>query len=99
MHKINAIKVKRTHSPLNRCRKKKSFTKSSVFYDKIPRHSRTRKNIIQNIKALSISQTHTNFILNKETLDVISLKSGMKQIYPLTLYSVGSTSWSNKARE
>lgn len=69
-----------------------------MFYDKIPRHSRTRKNIVQNIKALYHKPT-TNFILNKEKLEAMSLKLGTNQTYPLPLYSVGSTSWSNKARE
>lgn len=51
MHKVNAIKVKK-HMVLSVDAEKKPLTKSSVFYDKIPRHSRTRKNIVQNIRAL-----------------------------------------------
>lgn len=75
--KLIQLKAKKTHGPLSGCRKK-PFTKSSMFYDKIPRHSRTRKNIVQNIKALYHKPT-TNFILNKEKLEAMSLKLGMNQ--------------------
>lgn len=57
MHKINAFKVKK-HMVFSIDAEKEPFTKSNVFYDKIPRHGRTRRNIVQNIKVLYISQTH-----------------------------------------
>lgn len=50
----------------------------------MPRHSRTRSNIFQHIKALC-HETTNNLILNKEKLEAITFKSGMKQGSSLTL--------------